>query len=278
MVDVGGVPATWFHPAGADTTCAVLYLHGGGYALGSAFSHGELIARIARALGVPALAVDYRLAPEHPFPAAHDDALTAWRWLTTQYQLPAERITLAGDSAGGGLTLALLIALRNGCQPLPAAAALLSPWTDLTLSGPTLTSRADQDPALTPGLLAHLASDYLAGSDPQHPLASPLFADLTGLPPLLIQVGTAEILLSDSERLADKARAAGVEVTLHREDHAPHIYPSLTDVPQAHEATTRIGTFLRGHLHPELLPTRSGDTGHKDGERDAAPSRPGPTV
>ena len=223
----------------------MLYLHGGGYALGSASSHGELIARIAQASGLPVLALDYRLAPEHPFPAAHHDAMAAWHWLTTTRGLLPSHLTVAGDSAGGGLALALLLALRDDHQPLPRAAALLSPWTDLTLSGASMTDRADDDPVLSAGLLAHLADDYLAGQDAHHPLASPLHGDLTGLPPLLIQVGTAEILLSDSQRLADNARDQGVEVTLHVEQDAPHIFPSLTEVPAAHVATAQIGEFLR---------------------------------
>jgi monoterpene epsilon-lactone hydrolase len=242
------VTGQWFRCPGADTTRAVLYLHGGGYALGSPTSHGELIARIARASGMGVLALDYRLAPEHPAPAALDDARVAWTWLRQSTGLEPSSIGVVGDSAGGGLALALLLTTRDDHGEQPGAAALMSPWTDLTQSGKSMTTCVAEDPLLTPGLLAHLAEDYLAGADPHDPLASPLFADLTGLAPLLVQVGTAEILLSDSERLAVAARRAGVELTLHVEPGAPHVYPSMVGDEPAHAATDMIGAFLRERL------------------------------
>jgi monoterpene epsilon-lactone hydrolase len=175
---------------------------------------------------------EYRLAPEDPFPAAIDDALTAWHWLRTSQDLPAASMAVAGDSAGGGLAAALLVAVRDAGQPLPAAAVLMSPTVDLTSSGASMTERADQDPFSTPALLRQLASDYLAGADPKTPLASPLFASLSGLPPLLIQAGTADLLLSDAERLAAAARRAGVDVTLHIGEGLPHVYPIMLGTPE----------------------------------------------
>jgi monoterpene epsilon-lactone hydrolase len=192
---------------------------------------------------------EYRLAPEHPFPAAIDDVLTAWHWLRTEQDLPAASMAVAGASAGGGLAAALLVAVRDAGQPLPAAAVLMSPTVDLTSSGASMTERADQDPVSTPALLRQLAADYLAGANPRTPLASPLFASLTGLPPLLIQAGTADILLSDAERLAAAATRAGVHVTLHIGDGLPHVYPIMAGTPEAAQATEQTGDFLRTRVH-----------------------------
>lgn len=240
----GGVDAHWFRASGADAARAVLYLHGGGFSLGSHESHGELIARIARACGIQVLAADYRLAPEHPFPAAVEDATAVWRWLRDDLRLPAGRLAVVGDSAGGGLALSLLVALRDAGEDLPAGVVVMSPWTDLTLSGASLMSRVDADPVLDPALLRSLADRYLAGADPRSPLASPLLADLSGLPPLLIQVGTEEILFDDAERLAERAEAAGVDVTLQVTQGAPHVFQSMVGAPEATEATDEIATFI----------------------------------
>jgi epsilon-lactone hydrolase len=188
------------------------------------------------------------LAPEHPFPAAIDDVLAAWRWLRTEQDLSAASMTVAGDSAGGGLAVALLVALRDAGQTLPAAAALLSPHVDLTSSGASMTRRADQDPVFTAAALRQMAADYLGGADPTTPLASPLFAALDGLPPLLVVTGTAELLLSDSERLASAATNAGVQVTLQLGEGLPHVYPIMRDTPEAAEATEQIAQFLRAHV------------------------------
>ena len=244
-VTAGGVPAHWLTAPGADTGRVLLFLHGGGYELGSVRSDGELAARLGRASGMRVLFPEYRLAPEHPFPAAIDDVLAAWRWLRTGQGLTAPSIAVAGDSAGGGLAVALLVATRDAGQALPAAAALMSPTVDLTSSGVSMTDRAGQDPISTPAMLAQFAADYLAGADPTTPLASPLFAPLAGLPPLLIQVGTADLLLSDSERLAAAAAAAGVDVTLQIGEGLPHVYQLLLGTPEAAQATEQIGTFLR---------------------------------
>ena len=191
---------------------------------------------------------EYRLAPEHPFPAAVDDVLAAWRWLRTDQHLSARSVAVAGDSAGGGLAVALLVATRDAGEALPAGAVLMSPTVDLTSSGASMIERADQDPISTPAMLRQFASDYLAGADPKTPLASPLFASLAGLPPLLVQVGTADLLLSDSERLASAAAEAGVDVTLEIGEGLPHVYQLLLGTPEAAQATEHIGKFLRARV------------------------------
>jgi monoterpene epsilon-lactone hydrolase len=247
-VDAGGVPAHWLTAPGADTGRVLLFLHGGGFELGSLRSDGELAARLGRASGMRVLFPEYRLAPEHPFPAAIDDVLAVWRWLRTDQGLSARSIAVAGDSAGGGLAVALLVATRDAGEALPAAATLMSPTVDLTSSGASMTERVDQDPFSTPALLRQLASDYLAGADPKTPLASPLFASLSGLPPLLVLVGTADLLLSDSERLAAAATEAGVDVTLEIGEGLPHVYPIMLGTPEAAEATEQTGKFLRARV------------------------------
>ena len=247
-VTAGGVPAHWLTAPGADAGRVLLFLHGGGYELGSLRSDGELAARLGRASGMRVLFPEYRLAPEHPFPAAIDDVLAAWRWLRTGQDLSARSLAVAGDSAGGGLAAALLVATRDAGQALPAAAVLMSPTVDLTSSGASMTERADQDPFSTPAMLRQFAAGYLAGADPKTPLASPLFAALAGLPPLLVQVGTADLLLSDSERLAAAAAQAGVDVTLQIGEGLPHVYQLLLGTPEAAQATEQIGTFLRARV------------------------------
>jgi monoterpene epsilon-lactone hydrolase len=247
-VIAGGVPAHWLTAPGTDPGRVLLFLHGGGFELGSVRSDGELAARLGRAAGMRVLFPEYRLAPEHPFPAALDDVLAAWHWLRTDQGLSATSLAVAGDSAGGGLAVALLVATRDAGEELPAAAVLMSPTVDLTSSGASMTERADQDPISTPAMLRQFAADYLAGADPKTPLASPLFASLTGLPPLLIQVGTADLLLSDSERLATAATHAGVDVTLQIGEGLPHVYQLLLGTPEAAQATEQIGKFLRARV------------------------------
>jgi monoterpene epsilon-lactone hydrolase len=247
-VTAGGVPAHWLTAPGTDPGRVLLFLHGGGFELGSVRSDGELAARLGRAAGMRVLFPEYRLAPEHPFPAALDDVLAAWHWLRTDHGLSAASLAVAGDSAGGGLAVALLVATRDAGQDLPAAAVLMSPTVDLTSSGASMTERADQDPISTPAMLRQFAADYLAGADPKTPLASPLFASLTGLPPLLIQVGTADLLLSDAERLAAAATHAGVDVTLQIGEGLPHVYQLLLGTPEAAQATEQIGNFLRARV------------------------------
>ena len=247
-VTAGGVPAHWLTAPGTDPGRVLLFLHGGGYELGSVRSDGELAARLGRASGMRVLFPEYRLAPDHPFPAAIDDVLAAWRWLRAGQHLSAPSLAVAGDSAGGGLATALLVAIRDAGQALPAAAVLMSPTVDLTSSGASMTERADQDPVSTPAMLRQFAAGYLAGADPRKPLASPLFASLAGLPPLLIQVGTADLLLSDSQRLAAAAAQAGVDVTLEIGEGLPHVYQLLLGTPEAAQATGQIGTFLRAQV------------------------------
>jgi len=244
-VDAGGVPADWVTVDGSDADHVVLYLHGGGYVMGSRNTHRGLAGRIARAAKASVLLPEYRLAPEHPFPAAVDDATTCWRWLISQGFAP-QRMAITGDSAGGGLTLATLLALKADGAPIPACAVALSPWTDLEGSGPTAEPGAVDDPMLTPDGLRVTGQQYAAGAL-RHPLAAPLHGDLAGLPPLLLQVGTREVLLSDSTRFAEKARAAGVDVTLEIEEGLIHVWQMFPDVPEAQSAVQRIGAFVRAN-------------------------------
>jgi monoterpene epsilon-lactone hydrolase len=246
-VDADGVPAIWLTPPGASRKNTILYSHGGYYQRGSPATHKELVARIARAAGARALAIDYRLAPEHPHPAAVDDAVTAYSWILDRGASPAE-VGLAGDSAGGGLTMAALVAMRDRGVPLPAAAAVLSPWVDLALTGESITERQAVDPVLDLATKRQAVANYLDGADPKAPLASPLFADLTGLPPLLIQVGTDEMLYDDAERLAAAAERAGVDVTLEVGEGMIHVFQFLGIVPEAQAATDRIGRFFADRL------------------------------
>jgi len=244
-VDAGGVPAEWVAASVARGDRAVLYLHGGGYCVGSINTHRHLAGDVSRAAGARVLLIDYRLAPEHPFPAAVDDAVRAYRFLLDAGISPRHG-AIAGDSAGGGLTVAALLALRDADVPLPAAGVCLSPWLDLTQSGASMDGKAAVDPMVQRDRLQRLADAYLAGADPKTPLASPLFANLTGLPPLLIQVGTAETLLDDSTRLAERARAAGVPVTLEAWDDMIHVWQAFASLlPEGGQAIERIGAFLR---------------------------------
>jgi len=246
-VDAGGIPAEWIAAPGTDAGRVIYYLHGGGYAIGSINTHREMISRLSRASGARALAIDYRLSPEHPFPAAVEDATTAYRWLLSTGVDPA-RIVIAGDSAGGGLTVATLISLRDAGDPLPAAAVCLSPWVDLEMTGDSMTTKAEVDPMITQKDAIEGAQAYLNGADPRTPLASPIHADLSGLPPLLIQVGTAEVLLDDSTRLAERARSAGVDVTLEPWDDMIHVFQFFAAMlPEGQQAIDRIGQFVRQH-------------------------------
>lgn len=243
-VDAGGVPAEWISADGHDPQRTILYLHGGGYVIGSRTSHRELVSRIARAAGARALSLEYRLAPEHPFPAAVDDAVAAYKWLLAQGARTGQ-LVIAGDSAGGGLTVATLLALRDRGIGLPAAGVCISPWVDLTGSGESMTTKADVDPMVQRALLQAMAGHYAAG-DLRAPLASPLFAGLRGLPPLLIQVGTSETLLDDSTRLAAKAKAEGVDVTLEQWEEMIHVWHFFAGMlPEARQAIERVGEFVR---------------------------------
>jgi len=240
--------AEWHWPEGAGDDAAMLYLHGGGYVVGSLATHRALVAAIARAAAIPALAIAYRLAPESPFPAALEDATAAYRRLLAQGIAP-ERIVVAGDSAGGGLTLATLVALRDAKTPLPAAAVCLSPWVDLEGVGESMTARAARDPIISKELLVWLAGKYLGTHDCRTPLAAPLYAELGGLPPLLIQVGEAETLYDDAVRIAERAAKAGVAVTLDAWPEMVHVWQLFAPMaPEGRDAIAAIGRFIRRHV------------------------------
>ncbi|TCC34577.1 alpha/beta hydrolase [Kribbella capetownensis] len=238
---IAGVPALDVQVAGADGDGLILYLHGGGYVVGSARTGANLAAPLARRTGVPAVSLDYRRAPEDPFPAAVEDALAAYKELLAG----GRPIALAGESAGGGLVLATILAARREGLPLPAAAVVFSPLVDLTLSGESMDTRGDFDPLFSRDHIAEYAAHYLAGHDARDELGSPLFADLTGLPPLLIQVGSAEVVLDDALRLATRAARYDVDVSLDVVAGAPHVFQYMVGVmDEADEALDRAAAFL----------------------------------
>ncbi len=246
-VDAGGVPGEWITTPEAAHERAIYYLHGGGYTLGSINTHREMISRLSRAAGARVLAIDYRLAPENPFPAAVEDSTAAYRWLFSTGVDP-DRLVIAGDSAGGGLTVATLVALRDAGEPLPAAAVCLSPLVDMEGLGESMTTRAEADPMIQREPLLQHAKAYLGDVHPHTPLAAPLYADLRGLPPLLIQVGTAETLLDDATRLAERAKSAGVDVALEVWDDMIHVWQFFAGMlPEGQQAIDRIGEFIRKH-------------------------------
>lgn len=246
-----GVPSEWVIPAEMGSERVILYLHGGAYNAGSTRSHRALAANIAYAAHARALTIDYRLAPEHPYPAALVDAFSAYRWLLDEGFRP-EQIIVTGDSAGGGLAIALLTALRERGYPMPAAAIVLSPWTDLSASGASWQENAKVDYLIHGSKLMEAARLYLQDTSPQTPLASPVYANLKGLPPLLIQVGSEEVLLSDSQRLAKHARLSGVDVTLEVWEEMQHVWQfAARFLPEARQAIDRIGEFILTHSEAE---------------------------
>lgn len=247
-VDAGGVRAEWSVSTDAAADRAVLYLHGGGYVIGSLASHRHLVAEIGRAAGARALALDYRLAPEHPFPAAVEDALAGYRFLLAQGFAP-ERIALAGDSAGGGLVVATLVAIRDAGLRQPGGGYCLSPWVDLEGIGASMTTNAARDPIVQLEPLLEMSAHYLHGADPRSPLAAPLHADLHGIAPLFIQVGAAETLLDDATRLAGAAGAADVAVSLECWPEMIHVWPLFhPDLAAGRRAIAAGGAFLRRAL------------------------------
>jgi epsilon-lactone hydrolase len=248
-VGLDGVPGEWSIVPGSDTQRVLLFFHGGGYCSGSILSHRRMVTEAGRAGGVRTLAVGYRLAPEHPFPAAFDDALTAWRWLRRQ-GIAAAHIAVGGDSAGGGLSVALINRLRDAREEPPGCAWLVSPWTDLTMSGATLVAKDAVDPIIHKEYLGELADAYLpAAMDRKDPRVSVLYADLRGLPPTLIQVGSAETRLADSIRFAAAAGAADVPVTLEVWPHMIHAWPLWNAHLEAgRRALASAGAFMRRHL------------------------------
>ncbi len=246
QLTVAGRPAEWIAAPGANSKCAILYLHGGGYVMGSINTHRSLAGEISRAAKAWVLLLDYRLAPENKFPAGLEDATAAYHWLIAQGFAPAN-IAIAGDSAGGGLTAATLVALRDKKAPLPAAGVCISPWSDLTCTNASYKTRASADPMVQGGGLDKMTKAYLGDADPKHPHASPNFADLTGLPPLLIHVGDHEVLLDDSIALHAKAKGCGVDSTLEiwpEMIHVWHVFHPMLD--EGKQGIERIGEYLRG--------------------------------
>jgi acetyl esterase/lipase len=247
-VDLGGILGEWSVVAGSNASRVLLFFHGGGYCSGSILSHRRLVTEAGRAAGCRTLAVGYRLAPEHPFSAALEDALTSWRFLLQQ-GISAHDIAIGGDSAGGGLTVVLMNHLRDAGMEPPGCAWLVSPWTDLTLSGSTVATKETVDPLVHESYLRELVSAYLPKQvDPRDPRVSPLFANLSGLPPMLIQVGSAEALLADATRLAAAAGAADVPVTLEVWPHMIHAWPLWNArLAVGREALEDAGAFIRRH-------------------------------
>jgi len=241
----GSVSGEWVSAPGAAQDRVILCLHGGGYTMGSSKATHVLAANFSAASGCRVLVIDYRLAPEHPFPAALEDTISAYRWLLQQ-GIRSDRIVLAGLSAGGGLALSALVSLRDAKIDLPAAAVLISPWTDLAGTGKSVGTRAKADPWLTDEMNQYHAALYAGGKDLRHPLISPLYADLHGLPPLLIHVGTDEIMLDDSTRIAEQARNAGVEATLDVWEGMWHVWHAFASrLPEGKKAIEQIGQFIR---------------------------------
>jgi monoterpene epsilon-lactone hydrolase len=246
-VGAGGVAAEWVVAPEAQDGRVLLYFHGGGYVFGSMRTHRIILAHLSRAAQARVLGLEYRLAPEFPFPAPVEDAVAAYRWLLSNGTNP-KKIVLAGDSAGGGLTIAALVALRYLGEPMPAAGVGISPWTDMEATGESFVTNAEVDPMVTRDGIHNIATTYLSGKDPRSPLASPIYADLTGLPPLLLQVGSIETLLDDTTVLAQRAREAGVEVEVDVWDDMPHVWHHFAPIlPEARQAIQRMAEFMRKH-------------------------------
>ena len=245
---LGGIPVVNIDVDSADPEQVILYFHGGAYAVGTAASSVGLASDLGRSAKARLVSVDYRLAPEHPYPAALEDAMAVYRGLLASGVSPSA-IAIAGESAGAGLVAATLVAVKRAGLPLPSAAVMMSPWVDLTLSGDSMSEKAALDPALTPDGLKLRASDYVGKGDPADGLLSPIFADLTGLPPLLVQVGSHEILLDDATRLAARAAAVDVAVTLQVTPEVPHVFQAFASMlDEGGAALTQAGDFLRLHF------------------------------
>jgi acetyl esterase/lipase len=248
QASVNGLNSEWLTPKGSPDGKLLLYLHGGAYVMGNCATHRQLVSYLAKYSGVKALLPEYRLAPEHPFPAAVEDAVGLYRWLLAN-GYPAQNIVIAGDSAGGGLTMATLLSLREAGDPLPAAACLLSPWLDLAATGESMTTRAKKDPWFQPEDMPIVAAYYCNEDELRNPLVSPVYADLSGLPPLYIQVGQDEILLSDSTRAAEKVKAAGGDVAIEIWPGMWHVFQAfLHQMPESKKAVKKIGKFVRRFL------------------------------
>jgi acetyl esterase/lipase len=244
-VNAGGVPAEWTSMGTVRQNRVVLYFHGSGFIMGSVKTHRALTAHISRAAGVRVLSVDYRLAPEHPFPAAVEDGTAAYRWLLGNGFAP-ERIAVAGDSAGGALAVATMLDLKESGAKLPAAGVFMSPVFDCALTGESMETKASADPMLQRDDLAFMFAHYLGPTDPRTPTASPLYGNLEGLPPILIQVGSDEVLLDDSRRFAQRAKEMGVPIELDIWEGMTHVWQmGVGFVPEAQKAVKEIGSFLK---------------------------------
>jgi monoterpene epsilon-lactone hydrolase len=247
-VDANSVPAEWTWTPSADPNRVLLFIHGGGYISGSIISHRAMVAEAGRRAEARTLALGYRLAPEHRFPAALDDVLTGYRYVLAQGIDPAN-VIIAGDSAGGGMTIAAMVEMRKAGTALPGCAWCISPWVDLALTGASMTNKDSVDPIIHKPYLQELAASYLDGADPDDPRASPLHADLAGLPPLLIQCGSAETLLDDAIRLAAKAATADVSVTLEIYPEMIHVWPLFyQELAAGQRALDAAGRFIRAAL------------------------------
>jgi phosphinothricin tripeptide acetyl hydrolase len=246
-LSLGGVAAEQITPAGADATRTIFYLHGGGYCVGGLNSHRTMVAKMAVAAGATAFNVDYRLAPEHPFPAAVDDAVAAWKALLAMGRDPA-RTVMAGDSAGGGLSVACSLAARDAGLAMPAALHLISPWVNLQNASPAYQAKSDTDFVITQKGIDDFKGAYLGKGDPKMPLASPVFADLAGLPPMLIQVGSEEVLMSDSTQLAEAAGLARVDVTLRIWPDMIHIWPFFAQLTAGAPAIAESSAWIKARV------------------------------
>lgn len=255
-VKYAGVDAAWFRASKSSNDKVILYLHGGGYCVGSYNSHRAMIARIARAAGYPVLAINYRKAPENPYPGALEDSMAVYKQMLADGW---KNIFISGDSAGGGLALATALKLREEGLTMPTALMLISPWTDLTASGDSVVRKADEDPLIAPDLLEVFAKKYYAGHDPKTPFISPLFADYEKFPPTYIQVGTREVLLDDSTRLAKRMKEAGVQVEMEIWDDMMHVWHWMAGIiPEGNEAIQKMGAYVQRKFDSELKPVADG--------------------
>ncbi|HUN55271.1 MAG TPA: alpha/beta hydrolase [Smithella sp.] len=247
-INAGGPDALWVDASGNNNKATILYLHGGGYTMGSARTHVPITGALSELSQIRVLSVDYRLAPEDPHPAAVQDAVCAYRWLLKQ-GVSAKSIVIGGDSAGGGLTFATMLELKEKGDPLPAAAFAISPWVDLAATGKTVLTKAAIDPIITEAGLYYMASLYARDADLRLPLISPLYADLNGLPPVLIHVGTSEMLLDDSRRMARALASAGVDCEIKEWKDMFHVFHTVVSLPEAGRANRELAAFIRSHIY-----------------------------